>query len=202
MLYGKNLLRWQPRSATSSPKVPPQLCRKCKLAMQLRSGKCRSNASLSWRETPDGWRWVTRASQEISDGFLHVHVGCVPSLQETLTVNNARNVNAVCGLSALMMVLVSLGLAPHLNMFPNPVERFMHSTLCGSLASLSLSMKTASIVQHAVPTPSSERSLSGFRDSIAANGPRLPNIENLGGKARRFCLAGGHPCGTCAQHTT
>ena len=34
-----------------------------------------SNAPLSWRETPDGWRWVRRASREITDGVSHVHLG-------------------------------------------------------------------------------------------------------------------------------
>ena len=34
-----------------------------------------SNDLLSWRETPDGCRWVRRASREITDGVSHMHVG-------------------------------------------------------------------------------------------------------------------------------
>ena len=57
-------------------------------------------------------------------------------IQETLTLNSASDVNAMCMSRALMMVHVSLVLAPHLSMSPHPVERFVHSTLRGSLAAL------------------------------------------------------------------
>ena len=91
-----------------------------------------SNASLSW--WPDGWRRVRRTT----DGVLHVHVGGVQSLQETLTLKSACDENAMCMSRALMMVHVSIVLGPVMSLHPL-VQRFVHSTLHGSLAALGLS---------------------------------------------------------------
>ena len=64
--------------------------------------------------------------------------GCANPLGDTDT---ACDVNAMCMSHALMMLLVSPVLAPHLSRSPNPIERFMHSTLRGSLAAFGLSTK-------------------------------------------------------------
>ena len=86
---------------------------------------------------------MRRASREIIDGVSHVHVGGVPSLQGTLTLNSACDVTAMCMSRALMMVLASLVLGPHLSRSQNPVESSVHSTLRGSLAALGLNTKMA-----------------------------------------------------------
>ena len=84
---------------------------------------------------------MRRATREIIDSVLHVHVGGVPILSGTRTLNSACDVNAMCMSHALMMVLVSPVFAPHLSRSLNRVERFVHSTLRGSLAAFGLSTK-------------------------------------------------------------